>query len=113
MSFKLINNFRHSLRGLALAIPHASFTLELIIGIPLVFFLFVIRQSNLASYFFLISYFILLSVELINTAIERVCDRITTAHDLPIRDIKDIASAAVMVILILNGLLLYLALSSL
>lgn len=111
MSFKLIRNFRNSLRGLALVLPHASFTLELVIGIPLVCYLFVWRQSNLASYFFLASYFLLLSVELFNTAIERVCDRITTAHDLPIRDIKDIASAAVFIVLILNGLFLYLALN--
>ena len=113
MSFKLIRNARNSLRGLSLVWLHASFALELVIGLPIVFYLFVVREANLASYFFLISYFVLLSAELLNTAIERLCDRITTAHDLPIRDIKDIASAAVFIILILNGLFLYLALSPL
>lgn len=39
-----------------------------------------------------------LAAELLNTAVERVCDRITTAQDAAIRFIKDVAAGAVLLL---------------
>jgi diacylglycerol kinase (ATP) len=47
---------------------------------------------------------LLLVVELLNTAIEKLADRLTTEHDLQIGQVKDMGSAAVGVALILAGL---------
>ena len=47
---------------------------------------------------------LLLVVELLNTAIEKLADRLTTEHDLQIGRVKDMGSAAVGVALILAGL---------
>ena len=47
---------------------------------------------------------LLLVVELLNTAIEKLADRLTTEHDLQIGRVKDMGSAAVGVALIMAGL---------
>jgi diacylglycerol kinase (ATP) len=43
-------------------------------------------------------------VELLNTAIEKLADRLTTEHDLQIGRVKDMGSAAVGVALIMAGM---------
>jgi diacylglycerol kinase (ATP) len=45
-----------------------------------------------------------LVVELLNTAIEKLADRLTTEHDLQIGRVKDMGSAAVGVALVTAGL---------
>jgi diacylglycerol kinase (ATP) len=47
---------------------------------------------------------IVLVVELLNTAIEKLSDRLTTDHDLQIGRVKDMGSAAVGVALVMAGL---------
>jgi diacylglycerol kinase (ATP) len=47
---------------------------------------------------------LLLTVELLNTAIEKLADRLTTDHDPAIGRVKDMGSAAVGVALVIAGL---------
>jgi diacylglycerol kinase (ATP) len=47
---------------------------------------------------------LLLAIELLNTAIEKLADRLTTDHDPQIGHVKDIGSAAVGVALLILGL---------
>jgi diacylglycerol kinase (ATP) len=47
---------------------------------------------------------LLLAVELLNTAIEKLADRLTTDHDPQIGRVKDMGSAAVGVVLLIIGL---------
>ena len=46
---------------------------------------------------------LVLVVELLNTAIEKLADRLTTDHDLQIGRVKDMGSAAVGVMLLMAG----------
>jgi diacylglycerol kinase (ATP) len=47
---------------------------------------------------------LLLTVELLNTAIEKLADRLTTEHDMQIGRVKDMGSAAVGVALVIAGM---------
>jgi diacylglycerol kinase (ATP) len=47
---------------------------------------------------------LVLVVELLNTAIEKLADRLTTDHDQQIKHVKDMGSAAVGVTLVMAGL---------
>ena len=47
---------------------------------------------------------LILAVELLNTAIEKLADRLTRDHDPQIGRVKDISSAAVGVTLLMSGL---------
>ena len=54
---------------------------------------------------------LLLVVELLNTAIEKLADRLTTEHDLQIGRVKDMGSAAVGLALLIAGITWLLALA--
>ena len=45
-------------------------------------------------------YFLLLAFEIMNTAIEKISDKITTEIDLDIKKIKDLSSLSVFIVLI-------------
>jgi diacylglycerol kinase (ATP) len=47
---------------------------------------------------------LILVVELLNTAIEKLADRLTTDHDQQIKHVKDMGSAAVGLTLLMAGL---------
>jgi diacylglycerol kinase (ATP) len=47
---------------------------------------------------------LVLVVELLNTAIEKLSDRLTTEHDLQIGRVKDMGSAAVGIMLVMSAL---------
>ena len=80
--------FREELIGLALALP-----LAWLVGTT------AMRRVELIAVVVLV-----LVVELLNTAIEKLADRLTTAHDPQIGRVKDMGSAAVGVTLVMAGL---------
>lgn len=72
----------------------------LVIGIPLAFFL----TADVAKRFVLIGAIVfLLIVELFNTAIEKLGDRVTRKNDPAIKRVKDMGSAAVGLSLLAAG----------
>ena len=72
----------------------------LIVGVPLAFWL----TSDAGERFALIGVlFFLLIVELLNTAIEKLSDRVTRDDDPLIRRVKDMGSAAIFLSLIAAG----------
>ena len=79
---------REELVALALAVPMAW-----LIGVT------AMRKLELVAVVALV-----LVVELLNTAIEKLSDRLTTDHDLQIGRVKDMGSAAVGVALVTAGL---------
>ena len=79
---------REELIALALAVPFAW-----LVGAT------VMRRVELVATVALV-----LVVELLNTAIEKLSDRLTTDHDLQIGRVKDMGSAAVGVALVTAGL---------
>jgi diacylglycerol kinase (ATP) len=72
----------------------------LAIGAPLAFFLTADAGKRLALIGALV--FILI-VELLNTAIEKLCDRITRDQDPALKRIKDMGSAAILLSSLLAG----------
>jgi diacylglycerol kinase (ATP) len=80
--------FREELIGLALALP-----LAWLVGAT------TMRRVELIAAVVLV-----LIVELLNTAIEKLSDRLTTDHDPQIGQVKDMGSAAVGLSLVLTGL---------
>ncbi len=72
----------------------------LAVGIPLAFFLTADAGKRIALVGTLV---VILTVELLNTAIEKLCDRITRDDDVAIKRIKDMGSAAIFLSLLLAG----------
>lgn len=101
---KLCANFRNSCHGLVACWQEHSFRLEvygLILAVPIVIWLErPLWMCNLA----IGSVLLVLMVEVLNTAIERLCDRVTLAQDPQIKVVKDVASAGVFLSLLLASL---------
>ena len=98
---KIYKNFINSLNGLKIAINEKSFVMELILGVFLLPYVLISNIDFNHKLLLLVIYFILLAIEIINTAIEKLSDKFTKDFDNDIKSIKDLASAAVFLTLII------------
>jgi diacylglycerol kinase (ATP) len=91
--------------GLAFAIRSEQAVREelfaLVLSLPLAW---VIGTTTMRRIELIAAVVMVLVVELLNTAIEKLADRLTTDHDLQIGRVKDMGSAAVGVSLLMSGL---------
>jgi diacylglycerol kinase (ATP) len=91
--------------GLAFAIRSEQAVREelfaLVLSLPLAW---VIGASMMRRIELVAAVVMVLIVELLNTAIEKLADRLTTDHDPQIGRVKDMGSAAVGVALVMAGL---------
>ena len=102
-------NSWHGIR--AAAKSEAAFREELValaLSIPVAFFITIEAWKRLALIGVIL---LLIMVELLNTAIEKLSDRVSTAREPDIGSIKDMSSAAVGVALAIAGLTWLLALA--
>lgn len=93
-----IKSFQHAFRGVwrlfALtpnAWIHLAFTIGVIIGG------FVFQVTRLEWLILILCIILVLSLEAINTALERLADQVTTEYSPLIKDAKDLAAAAVLI----------------
>jgi diacylglycerol kinase len=97
-----VRSFGHALRGVWVARTGANYRIQLAgavaaAGLAVVYGL---RRTHLAVV--VMSIAAVLAAELVNTAIERPCDLVdqvhSLGHDARIRDIKDLAAGAVLLV---------------
>ena len=95
----------NSRNGLAFAIRSEQAIREelvaLLLALPLAW---LIGATPMRSVELVASVLLVLAIELLNTAIEKLADRLTTDHDPQIGRVKDLGSAAVGVALVATGL---------
>ena len=110
--FRLLRATRNSWHGLiAAARSEQAFRQELVvfvIAIPVAFFITPETWRRIALIVVLL---LVMVVELLNTAIEKLSDHVTPAHHPDIGRVKDIGSAAVGVALAIAGFTWLLALA--
>ena len=98
---KIFSNLLNSINGLKVTLKEHSFVIEIIGGFILIPYLVIVEMEIFFKLIIITIYFLLLAFELINTAIEKLSDKITKDLDDDIKKIKDISSASVFVILFL------------
>jgi diacylglycerol kinase (ATP) len=100
----------HTLNGLrAVIASEAAFRQELVVlvlAVPLAFLIAIDNWKRLALIAVIV---MVMVVELLNTAIEKLADRVTMEHDQVIGRVKDMGSAAVGLSLLVAGLFWLLA----
>jgi diacylglycerol kinase (ATP) len=94
----------NSRNGLAFAVRSEQAIREelvaLVLALPLAW---LIGTTAMRSFELVASVLLVLAIELLNTAIEKLADRLTTDHDPQIGRVKDLGSAAVGVALLMAG----------
>ena len=98
---KLYSNLINSLNGLKIVSKENSFILELVLGVFLIPYIFLSNIDLNYKIILSVLYFLLLAFEIMNTAVEKLCDRVTTDLDPEIKKIKDLSSAAVFIVLLI------------
>ena len=99
---RVLNAARYSAQGLGAALRHeAAFRQELILAIILTPAAFWVGQTTMQVILLLCSLIIVLIVELLNSAIEAVCDAVSLESNLLIGRAKDLGSAAVLLSLLM------------
>ncbi|MGJ4950111.1 diacylglycerol kinase [Bradyrhizobium sp. HKCCYLS20291] len=94
----------NSRNGLAFALRSEQAVREEIIALVLALPLaYVIGATPMRRVELVCAVMLVLTVELLNTAIEKLADRVTTEHDPKIGQVKDLGSAAVGVALVMAG----------
>ena len=95
----------NSRNGLAFAIRSEQAVREeiaaLVLALPLAW---LVGATTMRSVELVAAVALVLVVELLNTAIEKLADRLTTDHDPQIGQVKDMGSAAVGLALVMAGL---------
>ena len=99
---KLANNFHHSLSGIKDSFKGFSFKLELGWLFIVMILVCYLDTDNLKRALALILAIFLLATEMINTSIEMLCNKITIEFDGQIKKIKDVASGAVFLLVLIN-----------
>jgi len=98
---RLVNALRFSMEGLAGAFRHEeAFRLELFLAVALIPASFFFAVSGAARALMIASVLLVLIVELLNSAVEVIVDRISTDPHPLAKRAKDIGSAAVFLSLI-------------
>lgn len=93
---KILSSSVNSYCGFCYGFRDLSFKLEVffaLIFFPVFFYFY--NSTLLLKLVLFLSYILILIVELINTSIERLADRVCLDYDLSIKAVKDMSSAAV------------------
>lgn len=102
---RLMRAFVNSWNGLRAAARSEQAVREelvvLAVSVPLAFFIGVSIERALQL---IIVILLVLSIELLNTAVEKLADRVTVEHDPLIGKVKDMGSAAVLAGLVIAAL---------
>lgn len=110
---RVVKAFGYSMAGLRHASTHeAAFQQELIVLAVLSAICMLMPFSGLLKVLILLSHLLVLIVELLNTAIESLADRLCTQQDLLIKQAKDMGSAAVLLSCVGSALLWCFAIAS-
>lgn len=99
---RIVKAAGYSAAGLRAAVQHeAAFRQELIVGVPMVVLALFIAPGRWQALAMIASVVLVWVVELLNSAIEALADRIATEHHPLLGRAKDLGSAAVMLCLML------------
>ena len=98
---RVVNAFFYSLAGVRAAFrDEAAFRQELLLAVLLIPFAFFMPVSGIGKALMIASVVLVLIVELLNSAVEAVADRISFEKHELIKKAKDVGSAAVLVALL-------------
>jgi diacylglycerol kinase (ATP) len=101
---RLAPALRISLQGLASTwTSESAFRQELTLGLPLILLAWSTEPDRWIALLLTACVILVWVVELLNTGLEALCDRVTTEIDPAIQKAKDAGSAAVLLTLLLAG----------
>jgi len=93
---KLRDSFRAAFQGLRSALREQTFRILCFCALPVIIFMFILELSFLEMIIVIFLITLILSLELINTQIEKILNFLQPNHDPKVKIIKDISAGAVL-----------------
>jgi diacylglycerol kinase len=94
----IINSFWHALNGIKTVFQEErNFKIEIVAGVLVLFTAFLFKFTYTELLFYVIAIILVLISEILNTAIEDLCDKVEPQHDKVIGKIKDIMAGFTLV----------------
>ena len=93
----MINKFKVSFEGLKIALSHKAVRIQIVLGIMAVIGGLIIRLDFYEWLAFIVCIGLVISMEIANTAIEKIGDYLNLKNDSRIKVIKDLSSCAVLI----------------
>lgn|SRR5690606_2938911 len=96
--FRFLKSMKFALEGIFYALKTER-NVQIWLGVLIITFIisFVLKISKTEFFFIMIWMFAIGTSELLNTAIEKLSDRVTTEKDIQIKHVKDISAGATFV----------------
>ena len=107
---KLSNSFRAAFRGLGLVINEQTFQIMVLIALATLFLMIYFKVTFIEKLIIIFLIAVVLSLELINTQIEKVLNILKPDYDQKVKIIKDISAGAVLLFclgVIIIGILIF------
>ncbi len=101
----LYSAFRFAFKGIAYALTERNFIIDLFFALVVVLAGFVLKISNVEWLAILICIALVLSMEMVNTAIEKTIDLLHPQQNPKAGEIKDIAAGSVLIAVIISGII--------
>ncbi len=101
----LYNSFVFGFKGLALVLKERNFIIDLIFAAITIITSFILKISYLEWVSILICIALVLSLEAINTAIEKTIDLLHPQQHFKAGEVKDIAAGAVLIAAIISAVI--------
>lgn len=94
-------SFGNAIRGIyGMLKSERNFQIEVIGLVINLFLIYFLKLNSVDSAIILICCFVVLSAEIFNTAIEKICDMLQPDYDQRVKFIKDISAGAVLILTI-------------
>lgn len=100
-----MKKFLDALHGLKIAVNHKSVIIQVFLGIIAIIGGLIIKLDYYEWLSFIICIGLVISLEVMNTAIERIGDYLNIEKDEKIRKIKDLSSGAVLISAIMSAII--------
>lgn len=91
------NSFRHAFHGLIYALEESTFKIMSVIALAVATLAFVLEVKPIEGGILILTVTVVLSLELLNTQVERTLDILQPRTDHRVRMIKDVSAAAVLI----------------
>lgn len=92
-----MNKFKNAFNGLFLVIKDKSVKIQIIIGLIILLFSLILKIEISDFIIILLVIMMVISFEIINTLIEKLCDLYSKDYNLEIKKIKDISAGLVLI----------------
>ncbi len=106
----MIEKFKVAFIGLLSAFNDKSVLIQIVLGTLVLIVSFILKLEKIDFIVILICISCVITTEILNTAIEEICDMYTTSHNEKIKYIKDLSAGAVLfvsIVALVIGLIIF------